>query len=471
MKSRARSFRDPAGRLHFVGDSPVRQVYAEAADECRALVGGEFFQGMMKNGEVVRTRVLDKAPGELATVTRPGELILAHESIPFPSFPAEWCGEMLKAAALLTLEMAERGLARGVGLKDATPYNVLFKGSRPVFVDVLSFEKRDPLDPVWLAQGQFMRTFLLPLLAASHLGLPLSTLFLVRRDGMEPEQLYRMLGPLDRIRPRFLSPVSLPVWLSGRAEREAASVYRPRRSKSGEQAEFVLRTQLKGLRRQVERSWRPPARSTWSDYETSCSYEKDAFDQKSSFVEEFLRRTRPGRVLDVGCNSGHFSRLAAEAGSEVVALDQDPVVVEALYRKSAERGMNILPLVVDVARPTPAAGWNNEETPSFLARARGRFDAVFMLALVHHLVVTGQIPLDEVLALAARITNRHLVIEYVPPEDPQFKRLTRGRDSLYRQLTREHFERTAAQHFTIRERTKVIDQERWLYVMEKNPLV
>jgi hypothetical protein len=113
-------------------------------------------------------------------------------------------------------------------------------------------------------------------------------------------------------------------------------------------------------------------------------------------------------------------------------------------------------------------GWNNEETPSFLARARDHFDAVFMLALVHHLVVTDQIPLSEVMALAARVTTRHLVIEYVPPEDPQFKRLARGRDPLYRQLTREYFEAAARQFFTIKGCAQVENQERWLYVMEKH---
>ena len=47
---------------------------------------------------------------------------------------------MLHAAGALTLELAQGALEEGFGLKDATPYNVLFRGSRPVFVDVLSFE-------------------------------------------------------------------------------------------------------------------------------------------------------------------------------------------------------------------------------------------------------------------------------------------------------------------------------------------
>jgi len=469
MRSRARSFRDPAGCLHFIGREPVRQVYAPHAAASRSLIEGEFFQALMQEGQVVRTRVLESAPGQLAPLTRPGDLLLAHEAIPFPSFPAEWPPEMLQAAASLTLAIAQRGLAHGLGLKDATPYNVLFKGAQPVFVDVLSFEPRDPCDPVWLAQAQFLRTFLLPLLTHGALSLPLSSLFLTRRDGIEPAELYRMLGPFRRLRPPFLGAVSLPVWLSGRAEASGSAMYRQRRLKSEAQTQFVLKTQLARLQKSVQRAASGPLPVTrWSDYCRTCSYDERSFQQKSAFVERFLEESRPARVLDVGCNTGHFSRLAAARGAQVVAIDQDAAVVGALWKEARRERLDILPLVVDFARPTPPVGWNNEETPSFLARARDHFDAVFMLALVHHLVVTDQIPLSEVMALAARVTTRHLVIEYVPPEDPQFKRLARGRDPLYRQLTREYFEAAAREFFTIKLSVQVENQERRLYVMEKH---
>ena len=470
MKSRARSFRDPAGRLHFIGMEPIRQVYAEFAEACRALVASPFFEQLMLSGQVVRTRVLESMPGHLLPVAKPGDLLLAHDAIPFPSFPAEWPAEMLHAAACLTLDIAQRALDHGLGLKDATPYNVLFKGARPVFVDVLSFEPRDPLDPVWLPQAQFLRTFLLPLLANGALQVPLSSLFLSRRDGLEPAELYRMLSGVKRLRPPFLGAVSIPVWLSGKAEASGAAIYRPRRLKSEAQTRFVLQNLLASLRRKTNSAAaRKRGQATsWSDYCRTCSYDQRSFEQKSAFVAGFLKEKRPARVLDIGCNTGHFSRLAAACGAQVVAIDQDAAVVGSLWSEALREKLDILPLVVDFARPTPALGWNNEETPAFLARARGHFDAVFMLALLHHLVVTDQIPLAEVMALAARVSNRYLVIEYVAPEDPQFIRLARGRDALYRGLSRERFEESALQHFRILERCQVEGQQRWLYVLEKS---
>ena len=172
-------------------------------------------------------------------------------------------------------------------------------------------------------------------------------------------------------------------------------------------------------------------------------------------------------MLDVGCNTGHFSRLAAAQGSRVVAIDQDAAVVGSLWRAAHREGLDILPLVVDLARPTPALGWRNAETPSFLERCRGAFDAVFMLALIHHLMVTDQIPLPEVLALAAQMTRRYLVIEYVAPDDPQFKRLCRGREALYRHLSAEFFESAASVSFRILRQLETGNHGRRLYLMEK----
>ena len=120
--------------------------------------------------------------------------VVEHERLWFPSYPYEWPAEMLHASALLTLDLAIATLDEHQGLKDATPFNVLFNGPRPVFVDWLSVERRDPHDPTWLPYAQAVRTFVLPLIANREFGVPLDQVFLSRRDGLEPEEVYRMAG-------------------------------------------------------------------------------------------------------------------------------------------------------------------------------------------------------------------------------------------------------------------------------------
>src|SRR5947207_2576713 len=154
-----------------------------------------------------------------------GQMILEHERVDFPSYPYEWNPEMLHAAGMLTLDLAQALHADGLGLKDGTPYNVLFRGPEPVFIDVLSFERREPGDATWLPYAQFVRTFLLPLLANRAYGLGLDQVLTTRRDGLEPEEVYRWTSPLQRLRPPYFSLVTMPVWLGGKRKNDTA-IYR-----------------------------------------------------------------------------------------------------------------------------------------------------------------------------------------------------------------------------------------------------
>jgi hypothetical protein len=247
---------------------------------------------------------------------------------------------------------------------------VLFRGSQPVFIDVPSFEKRAVGDPMWKPYAQFVRTFLLPLLACRTWGDTLAGCFITRRDGLEPEQLFRRCGWLQRLRPPFLGLVTLPAWLSRSGE--AQGTYRERLMADAAKARFILEMTLKRLPRLLDQTQpRPKRASTWSDYMATHSYNDDAFKLKESFVREALAEARPDWVLDVGANTGHFSALAASAGASVVALDSDVQCVDGIWRRARAQNLDILPLVVDFARSSPALGWRNREQPSFLERARG----------------------------------------------------------------------------------------------------
>jgi hypothetical protein len=372
---------------------------------------------------------------------------------------------MLHAAGELTIELARRALGEGFGLKDATPYNVLFRGSEPVFVDVLSFERRDRLDASWMPYAQFVRTFLLPLLAARHFGIPLDRAPAGARDGLEPETVYRWVGAFQRLRPPFLNLVSIPTWLKGR---ESAAMYRPQPSSSAEKAQFVLDGILKNCERHLKALAPPASDSMWSGYlDHKSLYSAEQLAQKEAFVAEALAIARPHAVLDVGANEGHFSLLAAKQGASVVAIDSDPAVVGSVWRKARREHADILPLVVDLTRPTPAIGWRNRECAAFLDRAGGRFDLVMMLAVLHHVLVTERIPIEEVLALASELSREYVLIEFVASDDPMFIRIVRGREGLYSHMTQAWFEAAAAERFDL-VRTKRIDGlNRWLYLFRR----
>ncbi len=470
------SFRDPSGRLFNVNGRILRVVNKSALPDVNAYLASNAARAFVEAGHVVNTHILDAAALTDLTTHFTGiveetdlGMIVEHERINFPTYPYEWAPEMLYRAGYLTLELAERLLADGLGLKDATPYNILFRGPEPVFIDILSFERRDPKDPTWTPYGQFVRTFLLPLLVNRHFGLPLQQIFTSRRDGLEPEEVYRFCSPLQKLRPPFLTLATIPTLLGAKSWKAESDIYQKRSVNDPEKARFILDHVLRHLRRVLNNlEPRGGKSSAWSNYMTSDnSYSEDNFKAKHAFIEKIIEEFRPKRVLDIGCNTGHFSALAARNGSAVVAIDSDPAVVSTLYRNAREKSLNILPLVVDLTRSSPAIGWRNRECPAFLDRAYRAFDAVFMLAVIHHMLVTERIPLSEIVNLSAELTKDLLVIEFIAPDDPMFRRLTRGRCALFRSLTRGLFETICKQHYDIVRSQQLDSSSRWLYFMRK----
>jgi hypothetical protein len=447
------TFRDPAGHLEFDSDVVRRHVGSAYAAEALAFLGTPVLARWVQQGQVVPSTVLPSEDG----------LVLEHPRLFFISYQWEWSPAQLRAAAELTLDLCSQAISAGYILKDATPSNVLFDGSRPVFVDVLSFEKRDPSNPLWLAHGQLIRSFLLPLLALRELGWPLAAVQ-IRRDGWEPAQLHAAMSRLQRLRPGVFGAVTLPAWF----ERSKGTAARPGpMRKSPEMATAILQSSLKSLRSQIRRAAPSLPASHWSRYTTTAAhYQPEDHARKQEFVTRVLSDTQPKTVLDIGANTGTYSALAARSGAQVVSLDIDPAAVEALWQMARREKLAILPLVADIARPTPALGWENSENFSLLDRLQGKFDLVLMLAVIHHLLLMDQVPLDRIAALVARITRRWAVVEWVPQSDPMFQFLLRGRDAIYTHLQLETMLAAFAPLFSVSARTDLANG-RTLFLLEK----
>ena len=471
------SFRDPAGCCARLGDRILRVVRREAAGSFARFLDSPIGRRAVDEGRLIESRRLDggeeREARERLAAAWPDlavdgqDVLYEHPRVPFVSYPCEWPAEMLHAAAVSTLDLADRLLAGGWGLKDATPANLLFRGPNPVWIDPLSVESRAPGDSLWLPYAQFCRTFLFPLLMWRIWGLNPAPFALLNRDGIEPETLYRLCGWGRRLRSPILTHVTLPVWL-GRSSRSETAAARPPRPCDPEQARFVLRGLFASLRRALAQA-APPAdsRTTWTEYMATHRYSEAGFAAKDALVRGWLDEIRPRAVLDVGANTGHFSLLAARTGARVVAVDFDSAFMGRLWRQAAAAGADLLPLVVNLARPTPAVGWRNGEDAAFLTRAEGAFDTVLMLALVHHLLVTERAPLPELAALAARLTTAWALVEYVPPDDPMFRRIARGREALHAGLTDAVFAAAFGRWFEIARRAPVPDTGRILFLFRK----
>ncbi len=467
------TFRDPAGSLRFEGELAVRRIAPSARADVLDFLGSPLCQTMQQRGDLIAAAIDDSGP----------QLILRHPRIPIPTYPWEWTPAQWLAAANLTLNLCEEAIAAGWVLKDATPLNILFLGPRPIFVDILSFERRDPTrrnpnPSIWLAYGQYVRTFLLPLLMNRLLHWPLS-LSLFRRDGLEPAECFAALPWRHRLSRAALWPITLPTLLDRRKSAHApakvvappnsATPQKKSRTLDPEIATQILQRTLKDLRRRTLRAAPHSARSNWSDYpQTLTHYTPEESRQKLDWVRRVLESTHPARVLDIGANTGDFSAFVASLGAEVVALERDQAAADRLFRMARQRNLPILTIHADLARPTPAVGWRNAESLALLPRLESQFDLVLMLAVIHHLLLMEQVPLSEILALCHRLTRRHLVVEWVPVADPMFQGLLRGRDALYGSLSEADLLDACANRFRLIDRQPLANG-RILLLFEKIP--
>ena len=451
------TFRDPAGELQLAAACALRRIRPSAEKEIRAFLASPLRLALEQSGALIPSRIAE--PGSHPCVAD-GEFWLEHPRIDPISYPWEWSIAQWRAAAELTLRIASNAIDAGWTLKDATPLNIVFDGPRPVLVDVLSFERRDPHSSVWLAYGQFVRTFLLPLIAAKYLSWPLqATLF--ARDGYEPRQIYEALPRWRRLSPNLLDVVTLATAFErpgpGQSPGRASAAKKKTPSTTDPAlATHLLQKRIQRLGKQIRNATSQSSHSQWSQYEKSAGHYLPAdVEEKQRFVKSVFARCQPERVLDIGANTGTYSLLAADAGAKVVSLDSDSAALGQLWRTAAKQNKPITALVADIARPTPAAGWRNREHFSLLDRLTGGFDLVLMLAVIHHLILRHQLPLTHIAGLCAALTRRSLLLEWVPPSDPMFQEWLRGRDDLYGHLTEGDLTREFAPHFAVVERAQL----------------
>ena len=423
------TFRDPAGSLSFDQQHAIRTIHPSSREAVLEFLRSSFCTEAQERGELISAEIDSTADTSHA-------LRLRHPRIPIPTYPWEWTPSQWLAAAGLTLALAQRALAHGWILKDATPLNILFIGNKPLFVDILSFERHIPGSSVWLAYGQYIRTFLLPLLTHRLLHWPLE-LTLFRRDGYEPSELYGALTWAQRLAPAAFWPITLPALVERRQMRDTQSAASPKQPRQfpAEAATAILSRTLTSLERRTRNALPPASCSNWSDYPSTLThYTPDQSQAKANWVRQTLTHLQPRQVLDIGANTGEFSALAASLGASVVALERDQAAADRLFRMTRDRDLSILPIHADIARPTPAVGWLNSEASALLPRLEGQFDCVLVLAVIHHLILMEQIPIPAILFLFHRLTRRHLILEWVPNRDPMYQSLMRGRDTLYGSL-------------------------------------
>ena len=452
------SFRDPSGFVYSRDGTIYRQVNRSFRQHFDAFLASGLYD------ELVRERLLvpHERVGLELSATADAYAVIRPERVDFISYPYEWSFSQLQDAASITLEVQERALARGFTLRDSSAYNIQFHGGRPVLIDTLSLEPRQE-GKAWDAYKQFCEHFLLPLTLMSQRDVRCNAFLRTYLEGIPLDLGSKLLPRLTWLSPNSL----LHIHLHALAQARYAGTALGSAAKGRTMSQDALVKLVKSLGTAIQRlSWNP-AGTEWADYTTDNNYSPAASQSKRGRVVEYLGSCGARTVWDLGANTGDYSRAAREVASLVVSFDMDPAAVERNYRQARSAGeTGILPLLLDLVNPSPGQGWAGRERLSL--EGRGPADAVLALALVHHLAIGHNLPLDRIAAYLARL-GRTLIIEFVPKSDGQVARLLLSRPDIFPNYTKAEFEKAFADYFTTDAVSRVEESERWLYCMTALP--
>ncbi|RJQ27171.1 SAM-dependent methyltransferase [Candidatus Parcubacteria bacterium] len=458
MRVNPSSFRDPSGTVFTRNGQIYRSIFKSGVDDFNAAKAADIYIRLVKKDLLLPFEEIDR-PDFAAEDT---VYCLSHPCLPMVSYPWEWPFSMLKDAALLHLDVMEDLIPKGFWLRDASAFNIQYWKNKLCLIDTLSIGRMPPEEP-WIAYGQFCSHFIAPLAMAAHSDIRTLGLWRNYIDGF-PLDLAANLLPLRR---KYLSRLFMHLTLHARFQNtvdrkeKISNQKRQYQTKVSEKGRIGL---IRSLRKTIQGISYHPASRIWMDYDAIRTYGSEDISQKREFVDRVIQHLRPEKVWDMGANTGEFSLIAAGRGAFVVSIDGDPCCTEFLYRKITETGENnILPLTMDFTNPSPSLGWNASERMSI--RERGPANLLLALALIHHLVFSCCVPLSLIAQWFADLAE-HLLVEFVPPEDPMVRRLSSNRKNEHHTYSIDKFQKSFGNFFHFIEQ-KILPNGRMLFLCRR----
>ena len=450
------SFRDPNGYVFYREGEVFRYISRSGLNDLNLLISSGLYENLVHAGKLIEFEKCGNADIENGIFVR-------AEKIEFISYPYQWCFNLYKDAALLTLDIMKAALRYDMWLKDASAYNIQHNNGRLVLIDILSFEKYPEGKP-WIAYRQFCQHFLVPLLLMAKVDIRMNNLMQLYLDGIPLDLAVKLLPFKTMFSPLYAIHIYLHARYQKKYEKHTCGS-KLRKSKLSRKG---LENMLNSLISAVSVLKIKNVMTEWSDYYTSTNYSDIAFSEKKMIISKFLDKISPKRVCDMGANNGEFSRLEELQFTSIIACDVDSMAVDKNYCHNRSKNIkNVLPLQLDITNPSPAIGWMNEERHSFLEQCE--FDLILALALIHHLVIANNVPLKSCASFFAPITE-YLIIEFIPKADSQVQILLKSRKDIFTDYTESAFESSFKEYFNIINKRMIQNSTRSIYLMKKKKI-
>lgn len=440
------SYKDPMGIVYEEDGEIRRKISVDYKDTYDTFLSSGLYKTLTDTGLLI--------PHEEIATGEDYYKLICPKRVPFISYPYEWCFAQMKAAALLTLDVVKTSIDYGMILRDASAYNVQFLGNKPIFIDTLSFERYSEGDS-WKAYRQFCEHFIAPLAVLAYTdgrsGASLSN----HLDGFSLDYAKKILP--------FKARLNFGLFTHLMLHANAITTFQGNKQLKRSVSKRNLYALIDSLESTVRGLHLKNEQSEWGKYYEDIHYTDIQFEQKCAIVTESVKKIGAiGFAIDIGSNKGVFSEIIASYADLVVAVDNDYKAIERAFGVGTE---NVIPLIVDIANPSPSLGWRSEERISFIDRIKSA-DLVLALALVHHLVFTYKVPLDEQAEFFSEIT-KHLIIEFVDPSEDQVEMIAPKQGIVAHPYTKEFFEEAFGKLFNILGIQQIDGRARWVYRMSR----
>lgn len=445
------SFRDDAGFVFYQNNDAFRYISPLYYNYYNKLKTSRLYDELVSKGYLVPSEEVEEIATESGL-----SLIIKPKQIPFISYPYEWSFSQLKDAAILTLSIQKIALKYGMELKDASAYNIQFIGSKPIFIDTLSFEPKNQ-NILWKAYKQYCQHFLGPLTILAYSDPRLKSLMLSNLDGIPLDMVKRLIPKRSLLSPsRFLH-----IWAHESFQNKAYLLKPQKINKKDRDLTKSALALVESLYCGIKRLKRKQENSVWKNYYRGDSYQKVSFSEKNKIIKSWVNELKPPVLWDLGSNDGHFTEAISTFCKYCVAFDFDLTCIENMYtRLRKSKNESILPLHADLVNPSPGIGWANKERKCLFER--GRCDVALALALIHHLLVTASIPLHNIVSFFKNIC-KHLIIEFVPPKDPKFQQICETNPKDYSFFTEDYFLKKFSMQFDLVKKTNIPSSSRILF--------
>ena len=447
------SFRDPSGFLFSDGNILYRQVNNSYKKEFEHFIESGLYDELVKKELLISHEEVDVNSSEPEKLYK----IIKPKMINFISYPYEWSFNQLKDAALVTIEIQKIALDYGMTLKDASAYNVQFFNGKAIFIDTLSFELYEE-GQIWKGYKQFCQHFLAPLALMSHRDIRLNQLLRIYLDGI-PLDLTAELLPM---RTKSMFSLLAHIHTHSKNQKNYEEKNLEIKNKNFSKTKFI--GIIESLHSAIQKQNWDLEKTEWGNYYSDTNYSDTAIQDKKEIISNLIEKNDPKEVWDIGGNIGLFSRIASDKGIPTVCFDNDPLAIEKNYLEIKQKNeKNILPILLDLTNPSTDIGWQNNERDSFLKR--GPAELVMALALVHHIAISNNVPLELIAEFFSRFTKK-LIIEFVPKSDTQVKRLLATREDVFFEYDKKNFEKQFEKFFNILDQKEIKESERTIYYME-----